>query len=110
MPWRAWVLPVERQGYSAVKKPRHYQTKLMNDARELVRELRPKIKGRKPRIVLRAACGAGKTFMSSMMAKSALDKGGTVAFLVHRDFLLSKQVRHSMQLESITHSWPQEGR
>src|SRR5690606_27064532 len=66
--------------------PRHYQTKLIDDARELIRELRPKIKGRKPRIVLRSACGSGKTFMAALMAKYAIEKGGSVAFLVRRSF------------------------
>jgi superfamily II DNA or RNA helicase len=42
------------------RSPRPYQLKLVDDARALLRELRPKIQGRKPRIVLRSACGSGK--------------------------------------------------
>lgn len=73
-----------------IRTPRPYQLKLIEDARSLLRELKPKIQGRKPRIVLRSACGSGKTFMAATMAKSAIERGGSVAFLVHRSFLLDQ--------------------
>lgn len=90
-------------------QPRHYQTKLINDARELIRELRPKIQGRKPRIVLRSACGSGKTFMASLMAKSAIEKGGSAAFLCHRSFLLD-QTSQTFNAAGIGHSFLAAGK
>src|SRR5690606_15665913 len=89
--------------------PRHYQTKLINDARELIRELRPKIQGRKPRIVLRSACGSGKTFMASLMAKSAIEKGGSAAFLCHRSFRLD-QTSQTFNSAGIGHSFLAAGK
>lgn len=89
--------------------PRHYQTKLINDARELIRDLRPKIQGRKPRIVLRSACGSGKTFMASLMAKSAIEKGGSAAFLCHRSFLLD-QTSQTFNDAGIGHSFLAAGK
>lgn len=90
-------------------QPRHDQIALINDARALLRELRPRIQGRKPRIVVRAACGFGKTFLSAFMTKSALERGGSAAFLCHRSFLLD-QTSQTFDRVGIPHSFLAAGK
>lgn len=89
--------------------PRDYQIRLMDDARSMLREHAPKIQGRKPRIVLRSACGSGKTAMAAFMAHAAMAKGGRVAFLCHRDFLL-EQTSQTFKRIGVGHSYLASGR
>ena len=67
---------------------RPYQTRVINDARALIRSLKPN--GRKPRIVLRMPAGAGKTVTGGAIIRDTMLRGGTAAFLGHRDFLVSQ--------------------
>ena len=68
--------------------PRPYQSKVIADARSLLRTLKPQ--GRKPRIVLRMPAGAGKTATAAFITHATLTNGGTAAFLAHRDFLIQQ--------------------
>ena len=71
--------------------PRPYQSKVISDARSLLRALKPQ--GRKPRIVLRMPPRSGKTATAAFMAHSAMLAGRNVAFLAHRDFLIGQAGR-----------------
>ena len=90
-------------------KLRNYQTQLINDARAELRRLTPLVEGRKPRLVMQLGCGGGKTILAAAMASSAIDRGGSVAFLCHRDFLL-KQSSDTFSRASIDHSYIAAGR
>jgi len=93
--------------------PDQDQIKLINDAREKLREIQSRLtaKGikRKPRLMVQAACGFGKTFVATLIAKSALDKGGRVVFLAHRDFLV-EQTSQTFAGAGIDHSFLAAGR
>lgn len=58
-------------------EPRDYQINAVERLRKLIRM------GHR-RLVLVSPTGSGKTFMSSMMVKSAVEKGKSVLFLAHR--------------------------
>lgn len=90
-------------------KLRNYQTQLINDARAELRRLTPLVEGRKPRLVMQLGCGGGKTILAASMAASAIDRGGSAAFLCHRDFLL-KQSSDTFSRASIDHSYIANGR
>lgn len=49
------------------------------------------------------------TFMSALMAKSCVERGGTVAFLAHRDFLVT-QTSQTFDVLEIMHSYLAAGR
>lgn len=83
-------------------QPRVYQTELINSVRERVRSLSPH--GRKPRIVVQAGCGSGKTAISGFIAKNAIERGGSVVFLAHRSFLID-QTSKTYATMGIRHSF-----
>lgn len=69
---------------------RSYQERLIEEARSTLARLRPIVPNRKPRLMMRVPCGGGKTMIAAKIAKSTIDKGGTVAFFCHRGFLLDQ--------------------
>lgn len=94
-------------------QPREYQLKLITEAREKLRDIQSRLNvagiKRRPRLMVQAACGAGKTFIASLMAKSAVEKGGRVCFLAHRDFLV-EQTSQTFAAQGIDHSFLAAGR
>ncbi len=88
---------------------RPYQVDVINDTRAKIRELSKTVTHRKPRIIVQMPPGAGKTLTSAAMAKSAIDKGGTVAFLCHRDFLM-EQTSQTYKKLGIEHSYIASGK
>ena len=65
---------------------RPYQTKIIDEARALMR------RGVR-NIVLEAPTGAGKTLLTAHMVKSALSKGLRAWFLMHRQELVDQAAR-----------------
>lgn len=59
---------------------RWYQDEIIVGARDALRE-------KKKRILIQAPCGAGKTVIASFITKNAVEKGGRVMFLTHREEL-----------------------
>lgn len=96
-----------------MRQPRPYQTKLIEDARLKLRDVAARLARqgieRKPRLMLQSACGSGKTYMSALIAKSAVDRGGTVGFLGHRDFLMDQTAETYGEI-GINHSYIAAGR
>lgn len=92
-----------------MKSIRPYQDKIINDAREKLRVLSGTVRHRKPRLIMQLSPGGGKTFTAATMAKSALDKGGTVVFLCHRDFLM-EQTSETFNDLGIDHSFLAAGK
>lgn len=92
---------------------RDYQDALISEARVKLREIQTRLtaKGikRKPRLMVQLPCGGGKTVLAAKMAKSALDKGGRVAFLAHRGFLMS-QTAGTFASFGIRHSYLAAGK
>lgn len=70
---------------------RSYQPRLIAEAREKLREIQARLTAngitRKPRLMVQLPCGGGKTVLAALIGKSAMDKGGRIAFLCHRNFL-----------------------
>lgn len=88
-------------------QPRDYQLKVMEETRAFLRSCKPD--GRKPRVVLRLPCGAGKTATAGFISKSTIERGGSAAFLCHRDFLLD-QTSQTFEAIGIDHSYIAAGR
>lgn len=93
--------------------PRPYQQKLIDDARLKLREITLRLRAegieRKPRLMVQSGCGSGKTALSAFIARSALDNGGTVAFLAHRNFLIDQTSKTYARL-NIQHSYLAAGK
>lgn len=93
--------------------PRDDQLELIDDAREEIARIKIDLanKGikRKPRLMVQAGCGFGKTFLAAWMTKSALEKGGTTAFLSHRGFLVD-QTSSTFKALGIRHSFLAAGK
>jgi DNA repair protein RadD len=62
---------------------RPYQLKLIED-------VKAELRNGKRRILMQLPTGGGKTFIAARIAKGTADKGNTVWFLVHRDFLVAQ--------------------
>ncbi len=75
---------------------RPYQLKLVDDAREALRKTR--------RLLIQAACGAGKTCIASFMIEGALNKNIPIMFVVHRAELM-KQASRTMNNFNIEHGF-----
>lgn len=88
---------------------RSYQEPLIEATRAEIARLRPVVAPRKPRVLIRSECGSGKTVTATKIAKACLDKGGSVAFLVHRNFLL-EQTSETFTKWGIRHSFLAAGK
>lgn len=93
--------------------PRDDQLELIAAARAKIKEIQARLDAqgikRKPRLMIQAGCGFGKTFLSAWMTKSALEKGGTTAFLSHRGFL-QDQTSMTFKKLGIPHSFLASGK
>lgn len=92
---------------------RGYQDALISAARIKLREIQARLDAqgikRKPRLMVQLPCGGGKTVVFAKIAKAALEKGGTVAFLAHRGFLMS-QTAGTFEGFNIRHSYLAAGK
>lgn len=92
---------------------RSYQQTLISQARLKLREIQARLTEqgitRKPRLMIQLAAGGGKTHLAASMTKSALEKGGTAAFLCHRDYLLF-QTANTFNEVGIRHSYLAAGK
>lgn len=61
---------------------RDYQKKIIEDTRIAFREHRG--------VMIRSSTGSGKTAINSFITKSALEKGGHIWFVVHREELIKQ--------------------
>lgn len=93
--------------------PRPYQLSLMDAARVKLRsisiDLASRGIARKPRLMVQLGCGGGKTAFSGFITQGVLEKGGSVAFLCHRDFLLF-QTSQTYKEMGIRHSFLAAGK
>ena len=90
-------------------KLRWYQEKIIQDARDELKRLSQVVTHRKPRIVVRMPAGSGKTLTAAAMAKGTIEKGGSVVFLAHRDFLV-EQTSETFKRLGIDHSFLAAGK
>jgi DNA repair protein RadD len=74
--------------------PREFQAKMLDEAREALFDHQA--------IILRAATGAGKTVMGTLIGQGAAAKGRRVMFTVHRDFLVD-QTSDTFMRADLTH-------
>jgi DNA repair protein RadD len=80
---------------------------VLEQAREKLRQIKPI--GRRPRILVQAPCGFGKTAVAAYIAKSVMERGLQSWFICHRDFLLS-QTSKTFDDVGIEHSYMAAGR
>jgi DNA repair protein RadD len=82
-------------------QPRDYQLRAVESLRGLIRQ------GHR-RLVLVSPTGSGKTFMSSMMVQSAVEKGKSVLFLAHRRELVVQKSKTLLKFD-VPHGIIQSG-
>lgn len=94
-------------------KLRPYQQKMIDEARVKLRIIRAALKAAKlergPRLLLQCPTGGGKTAVSGFITKSAVERGSTVRFLCHRDFLVEQTSGTYAKLD-LQHSFIAAGR
>lgn len=94
-------------------KLRPYQEKLIRDARVKLREIRERLAKRGiergPRLLIQLPTGGGKTAISAFITSSAVERGRTVRFNCHRDFLVDQTSGTYAKL-GIEHSFIAAGR
>jgi len=92
---------------------RAYQGELIASARLKLRDIQASLNERgvkrKPRLMVQLAAGGGKTVIASMIAEATLEKGGRVAFLCHRGFLLD-QTSQTFTKRGVKHSYIAAGK
>jgi DNA repair protein RadD len=88
---------------------RSYQEPLIDATRAEIARLRPVVSPRKPRVLIRSECGSGKTVTATKIGKACIEKGGTIAFIVHRSFLL-EQTSETFTKWGIRHSFLANGK
>lgn len=108
-------MPTGLQTYRILNRmiDRTYQDVLISQARLKLREIQARLDAqgvkRKPRLMVQLPCGGGKTVVFAKIAKAALEKGGTVAFLAHRGFLMG-QTAGTFESFGIKHSYLAAGK
>ena len=104
MPW-VWAT-------AAVKYvPRPYQSRVIQEAREKLRDIRKRVTDRGPRLMIQLSTGGGKTAIAGFIAQGHLKShpAPRVAFLCHRDFLVA-QTSGTFAAMGIDHSFVAQGR
>lgn len=92
---------------------RSYQPFLISQARLKLREIQTRLTEqgikRKPRLMVQLAAGGGKTRVAAMISQGVIERGGTVAFLCDRDYLL-EQTHLTFADVGIRHSYLASGK
>lgn len=88
-------------------KLRDYQVDLVDRTRVALRELRQR--GKRQHVLVQLPTGGGKTAIASKIASSAVERGKTVDFLCHRDFLVDQTSKTFAKLD-LDHSFVAAGR
>lgn len=88
---------------------RAYQDKIITEARVRLRDLRRRVRGRAPRLLLQLPTGGGKTAIASKITKTLVDNGKRVDFMAHRDFLIDQTGKTFARMD-IDHSFIAAGR
>ena len=88
-------------------KLRDYQEDQVARTRLALRNLRKA--GKKPRVLLQLPTGGGKTAIASFITKAAVERGNTVDFLCHRDFLVDQTSKTFGRLD-LDHTFIAAGR
>jgi DNA repair protein RadD len=86
---------------------RDYQNDLVDRTRIALRDLRKK--GKRKNVLIQLPTGGGKTAIASKIASSAVERGKTVDFLCHRDFLVDQTSKTFARLD-LDHSFVAAGR
>jgi superfamily II DNA or RNA helicase len=92
---------------------RPYQEEVIDEARVKLRKIKEALKrkmiDRGPRLLIQCPTGGGKTVMAAFICKGVVERGKSVAFNCHRDFLVDQTSKTFSSL-GIDHSHVAAGR